>query len=429
MLSRVLSTRQCSCTSSRVDGGYESSSSSSSSSRRHGPLALQSLGRAQASKKQRGEIVSKLFSYSVQSSGEAVLDLAFSDSPYKEEVIAGIDLVQRACMMARSLVDSRSESKAFKDDLSPVTLADYAIQALIEEELRNRGMVTSQVPLIAEEDTCEIDSHFDLEDVERFHELVNSYKRDVVEGKRDRKDPLSTSSKGGGEGGGSRFWVLDPIDGTKGVISDCEEDQYVIGLALVVDNEPVVGIMGMPNWCNWSIQSYCSSRNGAVMAAVKGQGTYLLVIDDEESPSLEVLPVGEVQSVDSSETFEESTFMISQSQSWDLSLPVARGFGGRKPKSVIKGCCGSLTKYAAVALGCASAYVEHPVENQTKLKVWDHVSGVICVEESGGKVTDLSGESLRFDKCQFFKPNGLGVVVSNGKFHQQVVENLATGLS
>ena len=100
--------------------------------------------------------------------------------------------------------------------------------------------------------------------------------------------------------------------------------------------------------------------------------------------------------------------------------------GGRRPKAVVKGCCGSLMKYASVALGSASAYVEHPVQGKTSLKAWDHASGVIAVEEAGGRVTDLEGKEVTFkgEERGLFRPTGLGVVVTNGKLHDEILEGL-----
>ena len=65
---------------------------------------------------------------------------------------------------------------------------------------------------------------------------------------------------GGGKGGGEegeRVWILDPIDGTKGLITG---QQYIIGLALIVGSEARVAAMGNP------------AVDPAVMVAVKGQG-------------------------------------------------------------------------------------------------------------------------------------------------------------
>jgi 3'(2'), 5'-bisphosphate nucleotidase len=286
--------------------------------------------------------------------------------------------------------------------------------------------------LIAEEDLTEIESHFDEEQVESFHQLVESFCGADAGKKKKRLTPAEADSDHG-------FWILDPIDGTKGVVSCNPDDQFAIGLAFVQNNEPVVGVMGLPNWCRWSHQSACSSKNGILLVAVKGYGTHLVELDpllvrmeeeEEEDPFENFLQKVEV---DGSTCLEESTFLISQRQQWNKSLPVARGFlnkveekdrAERRPAKVIKGCCGSLIKYAAVALGYASAYVEHPVKDKQELKVWDHAAGVICVEQAGGKVTDISGSPLRFQPKPFFKPKGLGIIASNGNFHNDLCKSL-----
>lgn len=40
------------------------------------------------------------------------------------------------------------------------------------------------------------------------------------------------------------YWILDPIDGTKGFISN---SQFAIGLSYVHNGVPVVGVVGCPN--------------------------------------------------------------------------------------------------------------------------------------------------------------------------------------
>lgn len=50
------------------------------------------------------------------------------------------------------------------------------------------------------------------------------------------------NSVGGARG---RFWVLDPVDGTLGFVRG---DQYAIALALIENGEPVLGVLGCPNY-------------------------------------------------------------------------------------------------------------------------------------------------------------------------------------
>ena len=48
--------------------------------------------------------------------------------------------------------------------------------------------------------------------------------------------------------------------------------------------------------------------------------------------------------------------------------------------------------------------------------------------EAGGKVTDLVGNDLVFKRGESFTPGGLGVVCSNGVFHDEIVSRLSKEL-
>eukprot|EP00899_Mesostigma_viride_P027223 jgi/Mesvir1/7686/Mv11655-RA.2 len=102
--------------------------------------------------------------------------------------------------------------------------------------------------------------------------------------------------------------------------------------------------------------------------------------------------------VDKAAMWSESTCCISDHEVWDemaFGTSVARAAkledeeagvaagDGPHPRPI---CCGSICKYAAVAAGQASVFVQHPVKNFPQLKTWDHAAGVIIVEEAGGKV-------------------------------------------
>lgn len=56
-------------------------------------------------------------------------------------------------------------------------------------------------------------------------------------------EAISRCNSTGGSTG--RFWVLDPVDGTLGFVRG---DQYAIALALVEKGEPVLGVLGCPNY-------------------------------------------------------------------------------------------------------------------------------------------------------------------------------------
>ena len=53
--------------------------------------------------------------------------------------------------------------------------------------------------------------------------------------------------------------------------------------------------------------------------------------------------------------------------------------------------------------------------------MWDHAAGALIVQEAGGKVTDLTGRPLDFSPGRTLINNS-GIIASNGKIHEQVVE-------
>lgn len=56
-------------------------------------------------------------------------------------------------------------------------------------------------------------------------------------------EAISRCNSNGGPAG--RFWALDPVDGTLGFVRG---DQYAVALALIEDGEPVIGVLGCPNY-------------------------------------------------------------------------------------------------------------------------------------------------------------------------------------
>jgi 3'-phosphoadenosine 5'-phosphosulfate (PAPS) 3'-phosphatase len=83
----------------------------------------------------------------------------------------------------------------------------------------------------------------------------------------------------------------------------------------------------------------------------------------------------------------------------------------------------SQCKYALVARGEAGLYLRYSGVKY-KEKIWDHAAGLLCVEEAGGRVTDITGAPLDFSKGESLFAN-TGIVASNGKTHAQVLEVIA----
>ena len=81
----------------------------------------------------------------------------------------------------------------------------------------------------------------------------------------------------------------------------------------------------------------------------------------------------------------------------------------------------SQAKYAVVARGEADLYLRLPTRVDYSEKIWDHAAGALIVTEAGGAVTDIRGLPLEFNHGVALAANR-GVIVSNGRLHDRVIE-------
>lgn len=81
---------------------------------------------------------------------------------------------------------------------------------------------------------------------------------------------LETIDRGTYAGGAhGRMWALDPIDGTKGFLRG---EQFAVCLALIVDGQVQVGVMGCPNLPVDAKDK--DGEKGCLFITVKGQGAF-----------------------------------------------------------------------------------------------------------------------------------------------------------
>jgi 3'(2'), 5'-bisphosphate nucleotidase len=81
---------------------------------------------------------------------------------------------------------------------------------------------------------------------------------------------LETIDRGTYAGGAKgRMWALDPIDGTKGFLRG---EQFAVCLALIVDGQVQVGVMGCPNLPIDAKDK--EGEKGCLFITVKGQGAF-----------------------------------------------------------------------------------------------------------------------------------------------------------
>lgn len=399
--------------------------------------------------------------------------MPFDRADYKCELEAAINVVERACCLCTSVRDSMSIGKGQlnKSDHSPVTIADFGVQSLVSMEL---GFFFPSITLVGEEDATYLRS--ELTEIEENNSTYKTPLVDIVANAVSKValpevrpvtrhtvlDAIDRgcgafSSKTPSSNENSTYWVLDPIDGTRGFLEGGDA-LYVVGLSLVVKGILVLGVMGCPClresnlrfsstghrllhsfstiMASGKVQSF--AKDGVIMAAHNGCGCWVKPLDfgsslmKQKLNSRSSLQDFVQSSVNRCDIINDACFALSRHEDWD-SYPLAHLVPSCSlidsedfQKSIIFLCCGSLCKYFAVAIGAVSV-VLLPQNGKEHVKVWDHSAGVICVLEAGGQVTDNKGSDIEMLLCKggrTFVCNGGTIVVTNSHLHGKILEAL-----
>ncbi len=274
-----------------------------------------------------------------------------------------------------------------KEDRSPVTIADYGSQALILNHLAKH---CPDLAVVAEEDSSDLNEQPEM--IERILQYTQPLNPELT------ADSLSSWLDWGSDlEPGSRFWTLDPIDGTKGYLRG---GQYAVALSLIEHGKPVLGVLGCPRY------EYDEQHRGVVFSGGQGLSARVHLNEQDQGRPIQVcdrLPVSEsrlCESVESGHSAHDRSAMLVQL----LGL-------SKEPLRM-----DSQAKYAAVAHGAAALYLRLPVKKGYQEKIWDHAAGVAVIEAAGGRVSDLEGKALDFSLGNTLAANR-GVVASNGALH------------
>ncbi|MGG6238249.1 3'(2'),5'-bisphosphate nucleotidase [Nodosilinea sp. AN01ver1] len=316
---------------------------------------------------------------------------------YEQERKVAIEAVRQAATLCEAVRLEMVPEAIEKQDKSPVTVADYGSQAII---CRALATAFPQDAVVGEEDAATLSEPALAPVLASVTAQVNR----VIAGATD-DDVLSWIDHGNGEVA-SRYWTLDPIDGTKGFLRG---DQYAIALALVVDGDLKVGVLGCP------FLSFDGQEPGLLFAAVRGEGTVMMPLAGGTPKPIHVANATDVERL----RFVESVESGHGDQTQQKAVAAAAGITAPSIRM------DSQAKYAAVAAGQAALYLRLPSPKTPdyREKIWDHAAGTLVVQEAGGKVTDMHGNPLDFAKSARFE-NNRGVVVSNGAIHEDVLKAL-----
>ncbi len=312
---------------------------------------------------------------------------------YDKELATALDAVKKASVLCRKVQNTIDVDAIQKADRSPVTLADFASQAVINMELRR---TFPDDPVVSEEESAALKENDDLRGkvAELVREIDPSASESDIMSAIDFGDRTIDFSK--------RYWTLDPIDGTKGFLRG---EQYAIALALVEGGVPVLGVLGCPNF-----QMDETDRGGYLFYAVAGRGTRARRLDEGEERPVRVDDIADPKQARFCESVEKAH------AAHDVHHRISAAIGIEAFPCRMD----SQAKYAAVSSGDASIYLRLPRSEEYREKIWDHAAGAIVVTEAGGAVTDFSGRKLDFSKGHKLLDN-YGIVASNGRLHERIL--------
>lgn len=323
--------------------------------------------------------------------------MAASDPP---ELQIARDAVRAAATVCRNVQKSICEDVLRKEDRSPVTVADFASQALI---CRALAEAFPDVPIVAEEDAGALRRPENKPFLQRIGEELQAVGLSAVP-----EDICRWIDLGNGRTDGGRYWTLDPIDGTKGFLRG---DQYAVSLALLEAGRIGLGVVACPNLPVGRIGSDGDRPRGVLLSAARGAGTKQQPLDADAQPA--GVAVSETASAEAArfcESFESQHSAHGKSARVAARLNIAA-----EPLRI-----DSQAKYVAVARGEAEIYLRLPAKRGYVEKIWDHAGGALLVQEAGGRVTDMNGLPLDWTRGRELSANR-GVVVTNGRLHEAVL--------
>ncbi|RDA90349.1 hypothetical protein CP533_3360 [Ophiocordyceps camponoti-saundersi (nom. inval.)] len=345
-------------------------------------------------------------------------------SPYSRELQVAERAVHHAAILTKRVLSSVSEIS--KEDSSPVTVADFAAQALLTH------LVRTEFPedgFVGEEDSSALrrDEALSL----RVYELFASACRQLggdASSVPSRNDMLDLIQIGGRSKGGSaegRFWTMDPIDGTAAFLRG---EQYAVSLALLQDGREVLGVIACPNLKlqDGSIHESCVDNDGlgVMLSAVRGQGTSLIALSSSPDDPLVPRRLERLQAPASLDRLHIVDCAIGASSGRDVMRRLAASLGAPFPGTDV---WSSHVRYAALAIGGGHVLVRIPSSPEDSSCIWDHAGAQLIFTEMGGRVTDLDGKAMDFTAGRHLSRNR-GLVAAHADIHDKMlslVQNLA----
>lgn len=366
--------------------------------------------------------VSSSFASTPRPLGKNITAMAAS---YDQELKVALLAVARASILTKSVFAAKAKGTISKDDASPVTIGDYGAQALIIAAIKHNfpqdQVVGEEEASTLRTDTTLSSKVWDLvKDVHLDDSASDTLLGGPIASQASMLDAIDAGNSAGGNKG--RIWALDPIDGTKGFLRG---GQYAVCLALMVDGDVQVGVLGCPNLPvdndaplteDMSAAATDTEGKGVLFSAIKGQGAYSQPLTRGAVGKGTSISVSKLSQQDVGKaTLCESVEPGHSSKGDNAEIASKLGITG-KPVQM-----DSQAKYGSVARGAGDVYLRLPVRKDYVEKIWDHAAGDLIVREAGGEVTDITGKRLDFSRGRTLTENK-GVVACPKGIHALVLE-------
>lgn len=336
------------------------------------------------------------------------------------EMKFALHAVVQAAQVVRQVQSELVSPAMTKDDRSPVTVADFASQALVSL------LLAEAFPddcLVAEEDSTALHDPAESLTLEQVTHFVGRFEPEVTPETvcdwidRGRADPAH------------RFWTLDPIDGTKGFLRG---DQYAVALALIVGGQVQLGVLGCPSLNSPPDTGDLRSTNmgslGTLVVAGRGRGTWAAPLDVRLRPDAHSSyhEPGEFKRVYVSKHVAPSQARLLRSfESGHTNVGQIDEFAHVLGVQAEPVRMDSQAKYAVMAAGGGELLLRllSPAKPNYREKIWDQAAGSLVIEEAGGRVTDIHGKRLDFTAGRTLA-NNRGILASNGHLHPAALRAL-----
>ncbi|CAK7210558.1 hypothetical protein SCUCBS95973_000825 [Sporothrix curviconia] len=336
------------------------------------------------------------------------------DSPYRRELEVALRVIEQAARLSQAVLPDTDKGAVEKEDnLGPVTIGDFAIQALLTCSLH---AAFPDDLFVGEEDASALRSDPVLCDrvwttLQRTVDTSPPSPGDCVvvlpSSPEDMCDAIDRCQNAPGIG---RVWVFDPIDGTKTFL---RREMYAINVALLVDGQQTVSVVACPLLSPEEAaenkdavitnDSVDPTGRGSLLFAVKGHGAYVRPLFEskgrvgaaaEITPNIQNTkdtPRRLAPAVASQPLRPVTCYFLQESALDDVHRGVAERLGVAFPGSDLLGW---VPRWASLAMGRANTTIWVYRRRDRHAKIWDHAGAMLLFAETGGIVTDVDGRPI-----------------------------------